>query len=124
MAKKTEDLEMESGSEIETVDEHATKGTTLPGMGYKVIKPLVEFGKKHEATKEEHRILTDRLIEEGDAGLKLYQKYKEHFTEITKDGSTKAVYEGAGFQVIIKLPGEPKVFTKRVAPREDDSGAE
>lgn len=109
-------------AEIEDMDEHVTRGRTLPGMEYKVVKPLVNYGRKHEATKDEHRILTDRLEQEGDEGLRLYDKYKEHFQERdAKNGGKEAVYEAAGVRIIVKLPGEPKVFTKRVAPVDEVS---
>lgn len=111
-------------AEIEDVDEAPGKGRTLPGMEYKAVKPLINFGNRHEATKDEHRILTDRLEQENDEGLKLYEKYKEHFSlSPKKNGNGQvATYEAAGVRVTVNLPEpEPSIQTKRIEVKKTET---
>ena len=110
--KEVANTETEDG--VETVDTEASGQRRIPGTEIKVVKALVEFGKRHEDTKAEHKVLTERLTNENAEGIMLFNKHKKHFSE-TDNGWE---YEAGGVVVSITKPGELKLKTKLVASDE------
>lgn len=74
------------------------KQNRLPGQPRVAVKALVEFAARHEQTKKAHKLLTDQLTEEGEEGVSLYQKYRDHFED---DGTGGKIYTNGEYDVII-----------------------
>lgn len=115
-AEVEENVEQVNGEQpdadgIETMDETAGGQRLIPTMEVKVVKKIVEFVRRHEDTKAEHKVLTERLTGENNEALMLYNKYKELFSE---DEKGNWIYEANGARLEITKPGELKVKTKLV----------
>lgn len=100
----------DDNSETEIVEVEPISGQgRIPGTGIKVVKKLVNFVRRHEDTKAEHKIFTERLTLENNEALMLFGKYKEYFEENEKGNW---VYEAGDAYLEITKPGELKVKTK------------
>jgi len=110
--------------DVETIDTtvDGTNRKYLPGMEAKVVKPLIDLGKRHLETKAAHKELTDTLGKQASEGIVLFNKYKEHFRE-DEEGSGTWSYKGGGVELIVDIPtGEPKFKTKAVNEVEKANG--
>lgn len=88
--------EVEENEDVEVVSEESNGQGRIPGTEYKVIGPLVTFGRHREHTKAEHKRLTAELkTQNDDEAPMLFQKYKEYFEE-TDDAY---IYSAGGIEI-------------------------
>lgn len=94
-------------------DQQYLGGGTEATMAPKVIKPLVDLGRRHMDTKEQHAHYTTELENQAAEGLVMFNKYKEHFS---KDEKGNFHYKAGGVELIIEIPkGDPKFKSKAAA---------
>lgn len=96
-------------------------GGTEATMAPKAIRPLIDLGRRHMATKEAHAQATEMLGKQAAEGFVLFEKYKEHFSEEKNGTGSTFRYKSGNVELLIEVPnGTPKFKTKAVSSVKDD----
>lgn len=111
--KKAESKITEEG--VESVDVEASGQGRLPDMAIKVIKPIVALVAQNDQTKAEHRALTARLESENAQATKLFEKFKDHFTQLPNGNW---LYHVPGTRLEMAHPGDLKPKMKVLVDEE------
>jgi hypothetical protein len=78
---KNEEAVVGAAKDLEQVDDPGDQ-PRIPGTERKAVKPLIDYIKRREAVKADHKQLTAELKEMNDVeGPALFTQYKEHFEE-------------------------------------------
>lgn len=117
MKKSAKSAPETDSADVETVNEEANGQLRIPGTEVKVIKPIINLVKQNKITKQAHKEATNALEAENAEALRLFEKYKEHFTE---QPNGNFLYERAGARLEITRPGEMKPKMKVLDPDEDE----